>query len=243
MNSRFLLLATLIFVFGACQTNPNEKNLKPDRLNWKSSNDKNKKGEELISYGGYPVYVKNLSIVNSVFDDYNMAKPGEGERSTFLFSSNRNSKGKDFDIVQYNALSFYYKYSNKRATVRLENDFCPMSNEIKKMLKKVNTSENEYGPYIFDLKDNFEFLFFYAQEVAGKLQLKMMANKLDSLKGSRCYLKEYGPFDIKLLNNKTYNVAYPSIQNSLLYYCSDKTGDFDISNIRSILRFIQEKHT
>ena len=153
MKYYILLLTSIIFVFIACQSKPNEKPTKIKRFS-----------DELVSYNGYPDSATNLSIVNSEFDDYNSIKPGDGERSTFLFSSNRNSNGKDFDIIHYNALSFYYNYTSKKATVRLDEDFCPMSKELKKMLKKINSSENEFGPYILDLNDNFEFLFFYAQE-------------------------------------------------------------------------------
>lgn len=215
-----IIISLLLLVLVACES---ESDQKKNNQNLRTGTNK------LVSLNGYPEMAANLSLVNSEYDDYNSAKPGEGERSVLMFSSNRDSKGKDFSIVHYNSIFFYYDFSSKELSVQLDAIYSPpMSAETKKMLQKINTSKNEYGPYIFDLKANDEFLMFYAQEDTVKLNLKFMANKMYTQIEHRRYLNEYGPYNLNLINDPKHNEAYISIQNHILYYCSDKIGNYDI---------------
>ena len=64
-----------------------------------------KKHLRLESKEGFPEMPMNLSIFNSEYDDYNSdLEPGVYDINTFTFSSNRNSQGKEFDIMLYSNL-------------------------------------------------------------------------------------------------------------------------------------------
>jgi len=60
--------------------------------------------------GIFPTTPVNFEAVNSVYDDYNSASPFELYfEFPFVFSSNRESQGGNFDLVNYIA---YYHYSS-----------------------------------------------------------------------------------------------------------------------------------
>ena len=52
----------------------------------------------------------NMEDINSEYDDYNSNIPWAGITSPLCFSSDRNSKGKDFDIV-YKLLDVYWSFT------------------------------------------------------------------------------------------------------------------------------------
>ena len=53
----------------------------------------------LKSDHGFPDEPVNLEMFNSKYDDYNSnIAPGVSDMFAFIFSSNRNSKGKDYDF-------------------------------------------------------------------------------------------------------------------------------------------------
>lgn len=183
-----------------------------------------KRDNELVSYNGFPDSVTNFSLVNSAFDDYNSAQQGDGEEWTFIFSSNRKSKGKDFDIVQY-TLSWYYDFEDDITTIRVDTGG---DSKIREMLKIINTPKNEFGPYIFDVSNSFEYLLFYAQEDSNKLNLKFMTNRVDSIHEYMHYLSVYGPYDVGFINQLDHNEAYICLDQNTIYYCSDKNGNYDI---------------
>ncbi len=51
------------------------------------------------NYGELPYNPVNLEDFNSEYDDYNSTAPTLGELLAFCFSTNRNSKGNDFDVI------------------------------------------------------------------------------------------------------------------------------------------------
>lgn len=57
----------------------------------------------LIGYkynqGSLPTSPVNLTAFNTEYDDYNSSAPSLGDLIPFCFSTNRKSKGKDFDII------------------------------------------------------------------------------------------------------------------------------------------------
>lgn len=204
MNKFFLFISTSFTILACiqCTKNPNV----------------------LTFENGFPDTATNFSIVNSEFDDYNSAKQGESDGGIFMFSSNRNSKGKDFDIVQYGEMVWDYDFGDGTTTLRLDTVGDYRNSSLKELLKTINTQKNEFGPYILDVHNGGEFLLFYAQEDSNKLNLKFTVNTKKSAGG---YM-HYPIYNVNLINEANSNEAYISIDDIYMYYCSDKTGNFDV---------------
>jgi hypothetical protein len=97
----------------------------------------------------------NMKELNSEYDDYNSDLSYPHQRYQIFFSSNRNSKGGDFDIVGH-PLDFSYHQEDDVLNVSIPNDF---SHEESMILPVINTNKNEFGPYSFYSGDNMIFMF------------------------------------------------------------------------------------
>jgi hypothetical protein len=193
----------------------------------------------LESESGFPDVSKNLSICNSEFDDYNSAwpggEPGVYDLVSFVFSSNRNSKGKNFDLVLL-PLSLSYKFSKKTVRISLSSGHSNESYNIKDMLPIINTEMNEYAPYIFKTVLNVsdsqeEFLLFYTQESNNRYKLMYFQLLQDpDYFGVKTYYE--GPFEVNILNSDKYNVGYISIQDDNIYYNCDIDGTYDLYQLK-----------
>ncbi len=187
--------------------------------------------ETLDSKGGFPQIPQNLSIFNSVYDDYNSdIEPGMYDNNTFVFSSNRNSKGRDFDFVLY-SMGITYLYDKNVVSVYKSSNGTSLSGTVESMLLNINTSSNQFGPYIYPLTYDInhaaeEFIFFYTQETNGTADIKYMLYRVTK-SGYYTFGKTEGPYDLKLINTPK-NESYISISNNKIYYCSDKDGNYDI---------------
>ena len=194
-----------------------------------------KKDDERIilkTYGGFPSTPENLTFLNSKYDDYNSAGiPGEYDQYDLFFSSNRNSLGKDFDII-YFPLSISYRFDNKVMSISERGVFSTSRAYFtEKARTLINTSNNELGPYLFDynLTDYYlqcGYIFFYTQEQSDKTDLKFVINEYNS--NEEHGYKQTGPYDISIFNTNEFNEGYCSISNDKIYYCSDKEGSYDI---------------
>src|SRR6218665_1646582 len=93
--------------------------------------------------------VRNIESVNSIYDDMNLADWGARADGVLYFSSNRNSKGNDFDIVP--ARFSYYHKGDFRKEEWNENCFAyvPSRNDEKEALSRLNTEFSEIGPCFF----------------------------------------------------------------------------------------------
>lgn len=187
----------------------------------------------LTSKNGFPESAKNLSIFNSQYDDYNSdLEPGVYETYAFIFSSNRRSQGSNYDLILY-SLGIKYVFEEDLVSIYERSGHTDLHAFIQAMQPDINTSNNEYGPYIYTCNLNNdeyerEFLFFYTQENDNNLDIKYMLNELDSAIWPRSYYSRSGPFDASFLNSSEYNEAYISIQGDRIYYCSDNNGNYSI---------------
>jgi len=99
----------------------------------------------------FPKTPMNLEAFNSVYDDYNSAAPDEPGALALCFSTNRMSGGTQFDII-YKPLYYDFNYETGDFSVSdhgydpngiVENSFC-----LNDALSKINTSSDEFGPYL-----------------------------------------------------------------------------------------------
>ena len=182
----------------------------------------------------------NISMVNSEYDDYNSYVGFSLVMNhLFIFSTNRNSKGRDFDIISYNMtlLSDYSRHDT--STYK----FCITKDSLfSKILPEINSKFNEYGPYLqlidftpdnHAAADKDSLMLFIARDGGGNLDI--LCKKYSHWTYNSDYLElEKGFLNSPLINSK-FDDAYPSISYDFkkLFFCSNRDGDFNIYQINS----------
>ena len=166
----------------------------------------------------------NLEALNSKYDDYN-SDIGYIKDRRIVFSSNRNSKGHDFDLV-YKNLVFTEDPETKVITIEVYEYETPHYWE--KIFRNINTSGNEFGPN--HTGSGGESLFMYSTENNSKHDIQF-------LNLSAWYTAEYNDFDtipktIPKINEYD-NDLYPTLSTDKknLIFCSDRNDNvFNIYN-------------
>ena len=166
----------------------------------------------------------NLEALNSKYDDYNSNLDYRKDRR-IIFSSNRNSKGHDFDLV-YKNLVITEDPETKNITIEVSEYETPHYWE--KIFRNINTSGNEFGPNFTG--SGGEALFMYSTENNSKQDIQF-------LNLSAWYAAEYNDFDtipktipkINEYDNDLYPTLTTDRQN--LIFCSDRNDNvFNIYN-------------
>jgi WD40-like Beta Propeller Repeat len=178
--------------------------------------------------GTFPENPVNMEDFNSEYDDYNSTSPDLGAKSAFIFSSNRNSEGKNFDII-YKMLDVTFSKSTGILTIRTGSD---PDTGMTRVLTEINTPLDELGPCLIPDYDFSEgkytgglryekAVFLYASNDSGNLDIRFTQN----LSGDSFS----APKNITFLNSDKED-AYPTLNqdNSAIYFCSNRKGDFDI---------------
>lgn len=188
-----------------------------------------KKKENPVKYtiGTYPDSVYNLSGLNSAFDDYNSNILAFTGNTPIIFSSNRNSSGGQFDLVQ-GILSWQFVQTTGDFTVRgdLTNDAFFAS-----LITKTITAGNDFGPYsIFSSTDGFNYFFVASQNGSNPLDIYYM--KYPPPFGTSIP-EVTGPFPASILNSVS-DDAYISFDNlaDSVYFSSNRSGNYDIYLIK-----------
>src|SRR6218665_615167 len=170
----------------------------------------------------------------------------------FYFSSNRNSKGKEFDIVSANSGFLFNKKSKSFLSGTTVNGVVGGNGiggigfykilQLSKLLQVVNTSEyNELGPYGYTKQSSnygyFKHYLIYSNDDSRTRDMNVkfayIEGKHEAPYGDRSgvpsILSLKGNVPANLLNSDS-NDAYPSIDdvNGIIYFCSDRGGKFQI---------------
>jgi len=170
----------------------------------------------------------NLDFINSEYDDYNSTSPILGETFPLCFSSNRNSKGADYDII-YKLVKFHFSKSSGEFNIEEETNtnmgFYIDNMDLQQAVRKVNSPADEFGPYLTRRfpTDNNRILLF-ANNEAGNFDIKFTHN-LNS--------QEYDTIASISALNSTSDDYYPALNrdSTQIYWCSNRNGQFDIFNI------------
>ena len=179
----------------------------------------------------------NMGDINSVYDDYNSNIPWGGITSPLIFSSNRYTKGKEFDFI-YKLLDVDWSYSEGVLSVH-ENtstnlDVYSSNYNIMRALEVVNTSYDELGPYFIPkgmIRNSTvnngryqSYIFLYANNREGNQDIKFVENFT-----SPSYSE---PRAVTFLNSPQED-AYPCLtkDTASIYFCSNREGDFDIFKV------------
>jgi hypothetical protein len=179
--------------------------------------------------GSLPDSPVNLEPFNSEYDDYNSTAPSLGRLIPFCFSTNRNSQGGTFDVIYQPMNVNFDKTSGILSVTNEYGNWSVFADDyaiIQSGLKKINTSGNEFGPYLMNIYNTItgydDFLLMYATDFNGNFDIKFVFNKDKSAFSDS--------IPVKFLNSE-YNDLYPTFNNdqSEIYFCSDRqNGKYDI---------------
>lgn len=204
-------IASLVFILSSCS---------PDDI-------------ELKSDHGFPDNPVNLSMFNSKYDDYNSdIPPGQYDMWALVFSSNRNSRGKNFDFNMF-TIEMSYPFDEDVVTIRESSGTSSTQVYLDEIMDDINTDDNQFGPLVYYLPESIdshkgEYIFFYAQGSANLLDLKYWIRSLIEEPTIHNRYHWSGPFSLRSINTGDHSEAYLSIRANELYYCSNYAGDYEI---------------
>lgn len=183
------------------------------------------KVENPINYpsGVFPDTVLNMGKVNSKYDDYNLDSYILTGSGPIVFSSNRNSSGGQFDLVQGN-ITFVFDQTDAyfELTSSISDDAY-----LNALIIKSNTPGNDFGPYrFFSSSDGYEYLVLSSVNNQGNLDLKYLRSRPQF---SQNIPDIEGPTPVSVFNSSG-DDAYFSLDanQDTAYFCSSRSGNFDI---------------
>lgn len=181
--------------------------------------------ENPINYpsGAFPDTVLNMGMVNSQYDDYNLDAHILTGSGPIVFSSNRNSSGGQFDLVQGN-ISFFFDQTDAYFELNSSISNDPYLNTL---TIKANTTGDDFGPYrFFSSSDGYEYLVLSSLNEQGNLDLKYLRNRPQF---NQNIPDIEGPASMNLFNSEG-DDAYFSLNTTqdTAYFCSSRPGNFDI---------------
>jgi hypothetical protein len=173
-----------------------------------------------FNQGILPELPVNLEEFNTIYDDYNSTAPSLGDVIPFCFSTNRHSKGNEFDViylpmnVNFNKTSGVLKVTNEYGNW---NSITDMYYVLQNNIHKINTSGSEFGPYLlpeYDFNDLY-FTLLYASDITGNFQINYISNHTETNFSE--------PKEVSFLNSE-YDDLYPSFNSdkSEIYFCSNR---------------------
>ena len=181
--------------------------------------------------GKIPEEVTNFGEINSEYDDYNISSPVIRDEFPLIFSSNRNSKGGQFDYV-YKLIAVNFNKETAEFSVYNDTntnlDVVFRYSKINPLLREVNSAQNEYGPYLIPMESDTSgenvYILVYTYEENGNMDIKYYFDTDD--------YKTETPGNIDWINT-AHNEGYPCFNSdySKLVYCSDERGNFDIYEV------------
>ncbi|MFA9391103.1 MAG: hypothetical protein ACERKD_14935 [Prolixibacteraceae bacterium] len=194
----------------------------------------------------FPDTITNMSSLNSVYDDINMALMIKFSSNLILFSSNRNSEGKQFDIVGDKVSFLWHETSGDLATDDTDGQSLKY---LQYLLTKTQTEADEYGPYGTIYNDDLYLFYANNSEGTNNMYLLIYRECMDHYY-DQVIADELieGPFKIPSLSNPNSNEAYLSFHTNKmpaddfnrfntasdsinLIFCSDSLGQYDIYSL------------
>ncbi len=197
--------------------------------------------------GVFPETPQNFKAVNSIYDDYNMALPIIQYQQFLSFSSNRNSKGGNFDIIG-DRLNIIWDMETGELSVDNSGLFLNTS-YVDSLLLMMNTDANEFGPYALSYshednigKTSLNLIIYSSGTDSTNYRPKLVYYKTSDYDTANYY----GPADINLIasdysdqyisffgKDATVNNAweFDAEKFEQLLFCSNRGGDYDIYKV------------
>lgn len=179
------------------------------------------------TYGHFPQEVTNFEAVNSTYDDYNSAGPPVMNlRFPLIFSSNRDSKGESFDLIDYDV---YVSFNQHDGTFSLS--AMQFSYPFYYLTELANSDRDEYGP-MNSAFANGQFLFCFASNRAQKDNMEIYVSYWDPTTFSGMSPMDPTPFRLEGVNSPKYD-AYPSFTSDFfrMIFSSNRDGELDLYTI------------
>lgn len=187
------------------------------------------------SVGTFPATPVNMGEINSAYDDYNSSSPILGDMSPLVFSSNRLSNGKNFNLI-YKLLDVIMTRKDGKLFVGEETstnlDVYTANANILNAVVSINNGFDELGPYLIPQGDGLRksgtgyrsyqnYILAYSSNESGNFDIKFTQNLTSD---TYSY-----PKNISFLNSDKDDL-YPvfTTDSSKVYFCSNRDGKFDI---------------
>lgn len=183
----------------------------------------------VINYadGHFPDSVFNLSSVNSEYDDYNSYGPGIlSFPMPLVFSSNRYTQGKKYDLIGYQLLVAFNQTSGDLLLSGYEGQAYPYNY----LTELANTEYDEFGPFTSYLGGQ-EYMFMFSTNRTGNMEIYFSYFNDASFGGMSPIDPE--PARLKGLNTPQYD-AYATLDANLkqVIFASNRDGDLDLYRVR-----------
>jgi hypothetical protein len=164
-----------------------------------------------------------LTEINSEYDDYNLDLNKMYTGLGLVFSSNRNSSGSQFDLVQ-SGVSFTWDQTDGTFEYDAEMISDPF---LTSLLGSANTAGDDFGPYrFFSIVDGFEYTILASANGEQGLDLYYLKNLPQYSNQIPSIL---GPYPVTRINTAS-DEAYFSFNLGLdsAYFSSNRSGTSDI---------------
>ena len=171
--------------------------------------------------------VHNLSAVNSVYDDYNSSGPQTISYSLpLVFSSNRYTEGKKFDLINYELYIVFNQTSGTLMLSALEGQAYPYNY----LTDLSNTTYDEFGPFTSYLGGQ-EYMFLFASNRTGNMDVYF--SYFDDASFGGMSPIDPTPSRLRGLNTPLYD-AYATMDITLKQqiFASNRDGDLDLYRVR-----------
>jgi len=177
----------------------------------------------LYEKGTFPDTIIALSYINSPNDDYNITFYELSEIIPVVFSSNRESDGGQFDLVQ-GALAYSFDKLSGNFSLMAGTTTDPF---FAKLITQVNTPGDDFGPYrLYSPLDGSEYMILSSVSDNGDLDFYYTKN---TPYFGNSIPEVFGPYPVNLLNSgpdEAY-ICFDTNQDSA-YFSSNADGNFDI---------------
>jgi hypothetical protein len=167
--------------------------------------------------------VKNLSAVNSPYDDYNSSGPGYINLTLpLVFSSNRYTYGKKYDLIDYELVVQFNQTSGALLLSAREGQYYPYYY----LTQMANTDYDEFGPFTSFLGGQ-EYLFLFSSNRTGNMEINFSYFNDASFGGMSPI--DPNPARLKGLNSPYYD-AYPTLDITLeqVVFASNRDSSLDL---------------
>jgi len=186
-----------------------------------------KKPEINYPEGHFSDTVLNLSAVNSAYDDYNSTGPSSISTSfPLVFSSNRDTQGKKFDLVDFQVMLNFDQTSGALLISAFQGQDYPFNY----LTDLANSDADEFGPFTSFLGGQ-EFMFLFASNRSGNMEIYFSYFNDASFGGMSPISPE--PARLKGLNSPQYD-AYATLDVALqqVIFASNRDGGLDLYRVR-----------
>jgi len=176
--------------------------------------------------GRFSDTVFNLSSVNSIYDDYNSSGPGMiSYEVPLVFSSNRYTEGKKFDLINFDLLIDFDQTTGGLTISTYEDQAYPYNY----LCELANTTYDEFGPFTAYLGGQ-EYMFLFSSNRTGNQEIFYSYFNDASFGGMSSI--DVTPAPLKGLNTPQFE-AYATfdINHKQVIFASNRDGAVDLYRV------------